>query len=221
MNRQGKMSKRKFLKVTARFIAGIALFTGPLASWVRLVHAKIQKMILPKNFPREDLIDKNPADLDTRDLNITPLDDFKTMGITDYQTDLNTWRLSIEGRVNRPFHLTYSQILTLPAIERDVLLICPGFFANNGRWKGISLIPLIRKAEIKDGATLVAFSGPEGPYEKTESFHLKDVLSNKIYLAYGVNGKPLPIKNGFPLRVVAEGHYGFNWVKYVHKITIN
>jgi DMSO/TMAO reductase YedYZ molybdopterin-dependent catalytic subunit len=215
------MTKRKFLKALIKFMAGIAVFTGPLFSWVRLVHGKIEKLILPKNFPRKDLIDKNPADLDTRKLNITPLDDFKTMGITNYQTNLNTWRLSIEGRVERPFSLTYSQILTLPAIERDVLLICPGFFANNGRWKGIPIAPLLQKAKIQHGATLVAFSGPEGSYEKTESFHLKDVFSNQIFLAYGVNGKPLPIRHGFPLRVVAEGHYGFNWVKYVHKVTVD
>ncbi|MGA8180545.1 MAG: molybdopterin-dependent oxidoreductase [Desulfobacterales bacterium] len=215
------MSKRKFLKVSIRFIAGIAFFTGPLFSWVRLVHGKIQKMILPKNFPRKDLVDKNPADLDTRNLSITPLDDFKTMGITDHQTNLNTWRLSIEGHIERPILLTYSQILSLPAIERNVLLICPGFFANNGRWKGFSLIPLLQQAKIKHGATLVAFSGPEGPYEKTESFHLKEVLSNEIFLAYEVNGRPLPIKHGFPLRVVAQGHYGFNWVKYVHKVTVD
>ncbi len=215
------MSKRKFLKVSIRFMAGIALFTSPLFSWVRIVHAKIQKTILPKNFPRKDLIDKNPANLDTRNLNITPLDDFKTMGITDHKTDLNTWRLSIEGRVERPLYLTYSQVLALPAFERNVLLICPGFFANNGRWKGISLAPLFQKAGIKHGATLAAFSGPEGLYEKTESFNLKDVLSNEIFLAYGVNGKPLPIKHGFPLRVVAQGHYGFNWVKYVHKVRVS
>ena len=214
------MSKRKFLKVSIRFLAAIALLAGPLFSWARLVHAKIQKIILPKNFPRKDLIDKNPADLDTRNLNITPLDDFKTMGITNHMTDLNTWRLGIEGWVERPFYLTYSQILALPAFERNVLLICPGFFANNGRWKGISLIPLIEKAKMKDGTTMVSFSGPEGIYEKTESFHLKDVLSNKVFLAYGVNGNPLPVKHGFPLRVVAQEHYGFNWVKYVHKVSV-
>ncbi|MEJ2657644.1 MAG: molybdopterin-dependent oxidoreductase [Desulfobacterales bacterium] len=214
------MIKRKFLKTSIRLITGIVLFAGPLFSWVRLLNAKIQKIVLPKNFPREDLIDKNPANLDTRNLNITSLDDFKTMGITNYQTNLNTWRLRIEGIVEQPFHLSYSQILALPAIERNVLLICPGFFANNGRWKGISLAALLQKAKIKDGATLAAFSGPEGPYEKTESFHLKDILSNKVFLAYGVNGKPLPVKNGFPLRVVAQGHYGFNWVKYVYRVTI-
>ena len=120
------MSKRKFLKASIRLMAGIAVFTSPLFSWVRFVQAGLQKMILPKNFPRKDLIDKNPADLDTRNLNITPLDDFKTMGVSDHKTDLNTWRLSIEGRVEHPLSLTYSEIHALPAFERNVLLICPG-----------------------------------------------------------------------------------------------
>jgi sulfoxide reductase catalytic subunit YedY len=215
------MSKRRFLKISIKFIAGIGLLVSPLLSWIRLVRAKVQKMILPKNFPRKDLVDMNPADLDTHKLDITPLKDFETMGITDQDTDLGTWRLKVKGLVERPFQLTYSQILTLPAIERDVLLICPGFFANHGRWKGISMTTLLQKAKVKDGATLVTFKGPEGNYEKTERFHLKDALSNKVFLAYEVNGKPLPKKHGFPLRVVAEGHYGFNWVKYVHKITID
>jgi len=215
------MSKRKFLKISIKFITGIGLLASPLFSWIRLVRAKVQKMILPKDFPRKDLVDKNPADLDTHQLDITPLKDFETMGITGQETDLDTWRLKVEGLVERPFRLTYSQILTLPAIKRSVLLICPGFFANHGRWKGISMTTLLEKAKVKDGATLVTFRGPEGNYEKTERFYLKDVLSDKVFLAYEVNGKPLPKKHGFPLRVVAEGHYGFNWVKYVHKITID
>jgi DMSO/TMAO reductase YedYZ molybdopterin-dependent catalytic subunit len=215
------MSKRRFLKISIKFITGIGLLVSPLFSWIRLVRAKVQKIILPKDFPRKDLVDKNPADLDTHQLDITPLKDFETMGITDQETDLDTWRLKVEGLVERPFRLTYSQILTLPAIERNVLLICPGFFANHGRWKGISMTTLLEKAKVKDGATLVSFRGPEGNYEKTARFYLKDALSNKVFLTYEVNGKPLPKKHGFPLRVVAEGHYGFNWVKYVHKITID
>ena len=215
------MSKRRFLKISIKFITGISLLVSPLFSWIRLVRAKVQKMILPKDFPRKDLVDKNPADLDTHELDITPLKDFGTMGITDQETNLDVWRLKVEGLVERPFQLTYSQILTLPAIERNVLLICPGFFANHGRWKGISMTALLEKAIVKDKATLVTFRGPEGKYEKTERFYLKDALSDKVFLAYEVNGKPLPKKHGFPLRVVAEGHYGFNWVKYVHKLTID
>jgi DMSO/TMAO reductase YedYZ molybdopterin-dependent catalytic subunit len=215
------MSKRRFLKISIKFTTGISLLVSPLFSWIRLVRAKVQKIILPKDFPRKDLVDKNPADLDTHELDITPLKDFGTMGITDQDTNLDVWCLKVEGLVERPFQLTYSQILTLPAIERNVLLICPGFFANHGRWKGISMTALLEKAKVKDGATLVTFRGPEGKYEKTERFYLKDALSDKVFLAYEVNGKPLPKKHGFPLRVVAEGHYGFNWVKYVHKITID
>jgi DMSO/TMAO reductase YedYZ molybdopterin-dependent catalytic subunit len=215
------MSKRRFLKISIKFITGISLLVNPLFSWIRLVQAKVQKMILPKDFPRKDLVDKNPADLDTHELDITPLKDFGTMGITDQETNLDVWRLKVEGLVERPFQLTYSQILALPSIERNILLICPGFFANHGHWKGISMTVLLEKAKVKDGATLVTIRGPEGNYEKTERFYLKDALSDKVFLAYEVNGKPLPKKHGFPLRVVAEGHYGFTWVKYVHKITID
>ena len=164
------MSKRRFLKISIKFLTGIGLLASPLLSWIRLAHAKVQKIILPKDFPRKDLVDKNPADLDTHKLDITPIEDFETMGITDQDTDLDTWRLKVEGLVERPFQLTYSQILTLPAIERNVLLICPGFFANHGRWKGISMTTLLEKTKVKDGATLVTFRGPEGKYEKTERF---------------------------------------------------
>jgi DMSO/TMAO reductase YedYZ molybdopterin-dependent catalytic subunit len=213
--------RRRFLKMSLEFITSIGLLFSPLLSWIRLVHSKIQKVILPKDTPREDLAYQNPAELDTHNLNLTPLQDFKTMGITDHQIDLDTWRLEVSGRVEMPLHLRYSEILTLPKIERDVLMICPGVFANHGRWKGISMNALFQKVKVKNGGTLVTFRGPEGIYEKGEQFHLKDVLSNKVFLAYEVNGKALPQKHGFPLRVVAEGHFGFTWVKYVHKITVN
>lgn len=213
--------RRQFIKMSLKLTAGIVLLLSPLLWWIRIVHAKIQKIILPKDTPREDLAYKNPAELDTRDLDLTPLQDFKTMGITDHQTVLDTWHLEISGSVERPLHLKYPEILALPTIERDVLLICPGIFANHGRWKGISMSDLLQNVKVKDSATLVTFRGPEGKYEKAEQFHLKDVFSNKVFLAYEVNGKSLPQKHGFPLRVVAEGHFGFNWVKYVYKITVS
>ena len=213
--------RRRFLKLALEFIGGMGLLLSPFSSWIRRVHAKVQKIILPKDTPREELAYKNPAELDTRKLDITPLEDFKTMGITDQKTDLDTWRLKVEGHVEVPLSLTYSQILALPAIQRDVLLICPGIFANHGRWKGISMSALLQKAGVTDKGTLVNFRGPEGMYEKVEGFPIKDVLSDKVFLAYSVNGKPLPQKHGFPLRVVAEDRFGFTWVKYVHKMTVD
>jgi sulfoxide reductase catalytic subunit YedY len=99
-------------------------------------------------------------------------------------------------------------------------LICPGFFAYHARWKGVSVADLLEMAGgLKPDATRVSFSGPQGTSEKTESFPIEDILSGKVFLAYRVNGRKLPGKHGFPLRVVAEGYYGGDWVKYVCKIT--
>ncbi|MBC8394607.1 MAG: molybdopterin-dependent oxidoreductase [Deltaproteobacteria bacterium] len=57
-------------------------------------------------------------------------------------------------------------------------------------------------------------------YGKIERWPIEDILSNKVFLAYGVNGETLPKKHGFPLRVVAEGNYGSDWIKYVYKVEV-
>jgi DMSO/TMAO reductase YedYZ molybdopterin-dependent catalytic subunit len=146
---------------------------------------------------------------------------FRTMGLNDHDVDLNKWRLEIDGHVRRSLRLTYNQILEIPSIKKNVLLICPGFFAYHARWKGVSVAKLLETAEIGSGVTDVTFSGPGGTYEKSERFPIADILSDKVFLAYSVNGRVLPKKHGFPLRVVAEDYYGGDWVKYVYKVTAN
>ena len=83
----------------------------------------------------------------------------------------------------------------------------------------ISIKELLRRAEAKDGVTHVTIRGPRGPYEKSVRYPMKDVVANKVFLAYKINGKDLPQKHGFPVRVVAEDYYGYDWVKYVDRIT--
>ena len=73
---------------------------------------------------------------------------------------------------------------------------------------------------MENGATHVTFYGPEGTYEKVERFPMEEILKQKAFLAYGVNGKPLQQKHGFPLRIVARDRYGGEWVKYVYKATV-
>jgi len=199
----------------------MGVLLSPVFGVFRFVYGKPKKKILPKDTIRADLIDEDPAELDTRYLPITPLEDFRTMGETDHEVDLEKWRLEVTGRVKTSLGLTKDEIQALPPIERNVLLICPGFFANHGKWRGISLGKLLKKAEWEKGATQVAVTGPKiNDYEKVETFPLEDVLSDKVFLAYGVNGKILPKKHGFPLRIVAEGYYGSNWVKYVYKVEL-
>jgi sulfoxide reductase catalytic subunit YedY len=163
-------------------------------------------------------VNKDPATLDATQLEITPLEEFGTMGLSDHRTDLGKWGLKVAGSVRKPLTLSYEELLALPPLEREVLLICPGFFANHGLWKGVSIDMLLQAAQAEEGITHVTIKGPEGAYQMTKRFPMEDVASRKVFLSYEVNGKKLPEKHGFPLRTVAEGYYGYDWVKYVYQI---
>jgi sulfoxide reductase catalytic subunit YedY len=209
------------MKAGLKALALLGAFLVPFIAGFRWTLAKTRKIILPKSTKMGSLIQKNPADLDTRNLDPTPLEDFGTMGLTDHKEELGKWRLSVEGYVENPFAFSYDQLTSLPFIERDVLMICPGFFANHGRWKGISIRDLLKNARPKDGATHLTFHGPQSPYENLQRFPIADALTDKVFLAYQVNGRTLPERHGFPLRVVAEDYYGYDWIKYVYKVTVD
>ncbi len=207
------------MKMAMGSLVSLAFLCSRPISGVRWVWARTKKIVLPKGTKRESLINGNPAELDARNMEVTPLGDFGTMGLTDHGVNLETWRLQVGGHVKKPLSLSYSQIMGLPSIKRNVLLICPGFFANHGTWKGISIGELLRRAESRDGVTHVTIRGPQGSSEKAVKYPMRDILSDKVFLAYRVNGKDLPRIHGFPLRVVAEDYYGYDWVKYVDSIT--
>ena len=213
--------RRKFLKKTLMFFSATGILFTPLSSFIKLVYAGAKKIVLPRGTKMESLIQKDPSSFDTRLLEVTPLKDFKTMGLEDHEIPVAQWRLSVKGKVKTPLELSYDEIKNLPSIRRKVLLICPGFFALHGHWKGISMEKLLEKAGIDSGATHLTFSGPAGTYEKVERFPLSDIRSGKVFLAYEVNGKALTRKHGFPLRLVAEDYYGSYWVKYVYKVSVD
>jgi sulfoxide reductase catalytic subunit YedY len=212
--------RRQFLKVLLGGAAWVGTGLGSLFSMAKWVIAETGRIILPKGTPRESLIDKNPAELDARNLEVTPLENFGTMGLTDHAVRIEQWGFEVDGHVKKPLRLTYEEVKRLPLVERKVLMICPGFFANQGTWKGFSLGALLKLAQAEEGVTHVTVRGPDGKYENSQRYPLEDVLSNKVFLAYEVNGKPLPQRHGFPLRAVAEGYYGYDWVKYVYKVTV-
>ena len=160
----------------------------------------------------------NPAEIDSRNLEIDPLKKFETMGPTDVAIDPKTYRLKVTGKVERPLSLSYDEILKYPSLTETVLLICPGFFSNNGRWTGLNLKALMQEAQLKKEAQFIDIVGA---HEKRVRIPLKALDQKRIFLAYQVNGGTLPQKHGFPLRLVYEDAYGFDWVKYVDEIVIS
>ena len=160
----------------------------------------------------------NPEEIDNRNLEVDPLEKFGTMGPTDVAVDINTYRLKITGKVKQPLSLTYDEILKYPSLIETVLLICPGFFTNNGRWSGVSFRTLLKSVVVHPEAK---YLDVKGVYGKVVRIPLKDIDRKRVFLSYRVNGEILPQKHGFPLRLVYEDAYGYDWVKYVDEIVIS
>jgi DMSO/TMAO reductase YedYZ molybdopterin-dependent catalytic subunit len=211
------MQRRQFAFLMAAIAGRIALACSPLSLLLKKAWGQTRRL-LPAQTELGSLIYEDPDQLDPRQMPITPMAQFDTMGLTEYPVDAARWRLSISGAVSQPLTFTLDQLKALPAVERDVLLICPGAFAYYARWQGTCLNAILQQAGISSRATHVEVTGPSGKYYKMERFSLELVRAEKVFLAYGVNGVPLPEKHGFPLRVVAEDQVGSQWIKFVDKI---
>jgi sulfoxide reductase catalytic subunit YedY len=211
-------TRRQFIRLMTRLMAGLGAAVHPAGTLVGRALAAAQRRLLPKETDLQSLRDEHPTALDTRHLDIMPVEGFRTMGATDYAVSLDQWRLEVTGRVKRSLKLTHAELLGLPAVEENVLLICPGVFTIHAAWKGVPAREVLRRAGLQKGATHVTLHGPPGPYEKVEDFKLAEVDSGKLLLAYAVNGQALPCKHGFPLRAVAADRFGSDWVKFVYKM---
>jgi len=87
--------RRRFLKIAIGCLSGIGLLFSPLYSGIRWAVSQTRKKILPKGTPRESLVEENPASVDPRNLDITPLKEFGTMGLENHDVNLEKWRLVI------------------------------------------------------------------------------------------------------------------------------
>ncbi len=209
-------TRRNFLRKS--FWASFVGFFATSSVWKFTSNVWAQaKQLLPKGFAKSQLLNMNPAEVDNRNLEIDPLDQFGTMGPTDIAIDLKTYRLKVSGKVGRPLSLSYEEVLKYPSVTETLLLICPGFFSNNGRWTGVNVKDLIKEAQIKKEAQYIDIGGPHG---KNVRIPLKALDQKKIFLAYRVNGETLPQEHGFPLRLVYEDAYGSDWVKYVGEVMV-
>ena len=211
-------TRRQFATAALRFLAGAGLVVNPVMAFLHSAFAAVQRRVLPKGTDLQSLTHEHPSAVDARNLDLMPIEAFNTMGLSDHPVSLDLWRLEVAGRVKTPLRLTYNELLALPAVEGNVLLICPGIFTINAHWKGVAVSELLKTAGAEEGVSYVTVHGPQGNYEKVENFTPAEVAAGKVFLAYAVNGQALPQKHGFPLRVVAEDRFGSDWVKYVYKI---
>ena len=214
-------SRRSFIQFSIRLFSSLGILLSPILSLLQSALAQARRVILPKGTDLDSLVNRNPRSLDTRNLEPIPTERFGVMGLQDHRVEIDRWRLEIDGQVGQPLRIAYSDLLDLPKIRRNVLQICPGVFSNFGRWEGVSIQTLLHMAKAEKDVTHITVRGPQGKYEQVQRFAISEIAGDRVFLAYAVNGKALLRKHGFPLRVVAEGYYGFDWIKYVYRLEVD
>jgi DMSO/TMAO reductase YedYZ molybdopterin-dependent catalytic subunit len=128
------------------------------------------------------------------------------------QVDPDTWKLRIHGRVRKPITLTYKELLARPMIERYITLCCVsnevgGNLIGNALFQGVPLKDLLEEAGPEPGADQVVGRSVDGFTAGSPTAVLMD--GRDAMLAVGMNGEPLPVEHGFPVRVVVPGLYGY------------
>jgi DMSO/TMAO reductase YedYZ molybdopterin-dependent catalytic subunit len=251
---QGPLSRRRFIRT-----AGVAtLALGPLRALAdttvklplpggpderEITTAFPQKGALILQRTRPPLLE-TPMEVFDRSV-FTPNDQFYVRwhwaGIPN-EVDVNSFRLSVHGHVDRPLSLSLDEVLALPQVELAAINQCSGnsrgYFQprvsgaqwshgamGNARWTGVSLKTVLDRAGVKAGAVQVRFSGldeavlPDAP-KLMKSLAIDHARDDEVMLAYAMNGEQLPLLNGFPLRLIVPGWYSTYWVKMLSDIEV-
>ncbi|MFL5846055.1 MAG: sulfite oxidase [Solirubrobacteraceae bacterium] len=158
-----------------------------------------------------------------------------------------TWSLEIGGAVRRPMSLSLDALRAIGARRTErVTLECAGHrrveheppaaglawaaigAVGEARWTGTSLAEVLRLAEPLPGARAVVlegadrgpFDGRDGEFAFARAVPLGKALARESLLAWHVNGEPLPVERGGPVRAVIPGWYATDSVKWVTRLTV-
>ncbi len=153
--------------------------------------------------------------------------------------DLKTWRLQVEGNVDKTVSYSLADLMRkFPAETIVAVNQCSGNSRSrleprvaggqwgsgamgNARWTGVRLRELLHAAAPKTGSVQVQFQGLEsgpgpegfGSHFFQKSLDMTEPVLDECIVAYAMNGEPLPMLNGFPVRLVVPGYFATYWMK--------
>lgn len=141
--------------------------------------------------------------------------------------DFADWRLEVTGLVEKPQSLSRQQLMNMPSRTQITRHDCVEGWSCIAKWTGVPLALVLDAAMVKPNARYVVFHCLDtidrdlsGDIKYYGSIDLIDARHPQTILAYAVNGKPLPVENGAPLRVRVERQLGYKMPKYVQKIAL-
>ena len=146
---------------------------------------------------------------------LTPTRDFYRVDTALRVPDvpIDGYTLRIHGLVERPLELSFEDLLSRRLVERRITLTCVsnpvgGPYVGNATWLGVPVRDLLEEAGVRSGADAVKSTSADDMTIGTPLQPLTDPGRDAL-IAVGMNGRPLPLAHGFPVRMVVPGLYGY------------
>ncbi|MGZ0066777.1 molybdopterin-dependent oxidoreductase [Microbacterium arborescens] len=216
--KQRGLGRRSFLVATGGVgIAAVLVGVGArlLNATSASVDALRRELRIPE--PRSTVTIPDGAELEVEGISplITPNADFYRVdtALTVPSVDPNTWRLVIDGMVDQRVELSFDDLVGMGLDEYAVTLTCVsnevgGGLVGNAIWQGVPIRDILRMAGPQAGADMVLSKSVDGYTASTPLDALTDDARDAIF-AVRMNGEPLPLEHGFPVRMVVPGLYGY------------
>jgi DMSO/TMAO reductase YedYZ molybdopterin-dependent catalytic subunit len=212
----GPYDRRRFLLAGAAGVVAAVLAGGTGNLLARRFRADASRAEVRIPAPRSA-----PGQASGADLSVQGMGPFYTPNDRFYRVDTallvpsvmaEDWRLNVHGMVDREIELDYQQLLARPLIERDITLACVsnpvgGRYVGNARWIGAPLKELFEEAGVHPGADQIVTRSVDGFTIGTPTAVATD--GRDAMLAVAMNGEPLPLEHGFPVRMIVPGLYGY------------
>ncbi len=148
-------------------------------------------------------------------------DEYRRLMLTEF-TD---WRLKLDGLVRKPSEWSLDELKAMPSRAQITRHDCVEGWSAIGEWTGVPLSHLLQQAELLPNARYIVFrcaddliGSHDGSGLYYESIDLIDAHHPQTIMAYAMNGKPLPVPHGAPLRLRVERQLGYKMAKYVMRI---
>ena len=130
--------------------------------------------------------------------------------------DAASWRMRVDGNVASPGAITYDELLSLSTTERAAVLDCTGGWWTEQRWRGVTLADLLERhgvrASTAERLTVVSLTGHAWSFPIAEA--------ERLLIATHVGGETLSPGHGYPARLIAPDHRGFQWIKWVSHVHV-
>lgn len=207
------LPRRRFIQVSGLSVLGLLMggcgaslydevvfkATEPINEWVEQLLFKPYKLI-----PEFSIRAIEPDALLINTFDATP------------QLDPQKFRLKVDGEVARPLSLSLAEIEAMPLRTMTIRHICVEGWSAIVQWGGIQLREIIARVQPASTVRYVYFSSADGYYE---SWDLASTVHPQTLLAYQMNGQPLPVENGAPLRLASPVKLGYKQSKWITQIT--